>query len=422
MGKIKKDSSEDMHSEIGLIPTDWKANVLADLCSLQSGYAFKSDRFGKGEYKLITPQNFTKDGRANFSANNTKTTDEKVDNKYLCTQNDILVLLTDLTSTCELLGRPVLLTKEDGIVLLNQRIAKIEITSNIDKTYLMYFLLTERQHKWIKSTASGTTVRHSSNNILLNSIILCPPLPEQQKIARILSTWNKAIEKTEQLIDRKQQLKKGLMQQLLTGKVRFSGSNGNWKIKRIEELGTVIRGASPRPKSDPRYYGGNVPRLMVEDVTRDGKYVTPKVDFLTEEGSKLSRPCKAGTLTIVCSGDVGTPSFLAVDACIHDGFLGITDLSDQIDEDYLYYQMLRLKSKIERSATHGGVFTNLTTQILKDFEIQVPPLKEQKTISTMVSQMDRDLVKETKLLDLMRAQKSGLMQKLLTGEVRVKLK
>ena len=97
-----------------------------------------------------------------------------------------------------------------------------------------------------------------------------------------------------------------------------------WHVLSLSQVGRVIRGASPRPKGDKRFYGGNIPRLMVEDVTRDGKWVTPSVDFLTDEGAKRSRPCKKGTLTIVCSGVVGIPSFLAVDACIHDGFLALS--------------------------------------------------------------------------------------------------
>ena len=259
-----------------------------------------------------------------------------------------------------------------------------------------------------------------SQKPIYSKIISLPPLPEQQKIARILSTWDKAIEKTEQLIAQKQLLKKGLMQQLLTGKKRLREFKGKWKRRMVGEIGTIIRGASPRPKGDLRYYGGNIPRLMVEDVTRDGKYVTPRVDFLTKEGAKLSRPCKKGTLTIVCSGDVGTPSFLAVDACIHDGFLGITDLISTIDEDFLYYQMLRLKSRIERSATHGGVFTNLTTQILKDFEIELPEFEEQRKIALIINKTDDDIMKEEHHLMLIKSQKKGLMQKLLTGAIRTK--
>jgi type I restriction enzyme S subunit len=129
-----------------------------------------------------------------------------------------------------------------------------------------------------------------------------------------------------------------------------------WKKVTIGEIGHVLRGASPRPKGDPRYYGGSVPRLMVADVTRDGRYVTPRIDFLTEEGATLSRPMPKGTLTIVCSGDVGTPSFLAIDACIHDGFLAVTNLSQRCKPEYLYEAFLSLKSQLERSATHGGGF------------------------------------------------------------------
>ena len=194
----------------------------------------------------------------------------------------------------------------------------------------------------------------------------------------------------------------------------------DWELKKLGDIGTVIRGASPRPQGDPRYYGGNIPRLMVEDVTRDGKYVTPKVDFLTEEGAKRSRPCKAGTLTIVCSGGVGVPSILAVDCCIHDGFLALLDIDKSVDEDYLFYQIFTLKERLERSATHGGVFTNLTTTILKEFPITIPPLLEQKAIAHILSLKDSIITKNNLLIAKKELQKKWLMQNLLTGKKRLK--
>ena len=143
----------------------------------------------------------------------------------------------------------------------------------------------------------------------------------------------------------------------------------DWNVAKLGELGRIIRGASPRPQGDRRYYGGYIPRLMVEDVTRDGKYVTPRVDFLTDEGAKLSRPCKKGTLTIVCSGTVGIPSFLAVDACIHDGFLALVNIKKQVSDDYLYHQLFMLRSKFESSATHGGVFTLHVSQNFRTYSL-----------------------------------------------------
>ena len=109
------------------------------------------------------------------------------------------------------------------------------------------------------------------------------------------------------------------------------------KFITIEDVATVVRGSSPRPQGDIRYYGGNIPRLMVSDVTRDGMYVTPKIDFLTEEGATKSRPMKKGDFIIAVSGDPGEPCILSVDACIHDGFVGFRNLDiSKVFTPYLY--------------------------------------------------------------------------------------
>ena len=194
----------------------------------------------------------------------------------------------------------------------------------------------------------------------------------------------------------------------------------DWLHYKIKNIARVIRGASPRPKGDKRYYGGDIPRLMVEDVTRDGKFVTPQVDFLTKEGEKLSRPCKKGTLTIVCSGTVGIPSFLAVDACIHDGFLALIEIDKNISNDYLYHQLSSLRNKFESSATHGGVFTNLTTSILEEFTVAFPPTKEeQSVIAESLSNIDELIQQLDYLIQKKKNIKQGAMQELLTGKRRL---
>jgi type I restriction enzyme S subunit len=202
--------------------------------------------------------------------------------------------------------------------------------------------------------------------------------------------------------------------------LRFPEFDEDWEEKTISDIGTVIRGASPRPQGDKRYYGGNVPRLMVADVTRDGKFVTPKIDFLTEEGAKLSRPCKAGTLTIVCSGTVGIPSILAVDACIHDGFLAVIDIDKKYDTEYLYHQLSTLRDKFEKSATHGGVFTNLTTAGIKEFSVTFPTLPEQQKIAAFLTAVDEKIQQITKKKDLLEQYKKGVMQKIFNQEIRFK--
>lgn len=202
----------------------------------------------------------------------------------------------------------------------------------------------------------------------------------------------------------------------MIGKSRYKETKAgwlpmDWSAVEMQEIGNIIRGASPRPQGDPRYYGGNVPRLMGADVTRDGKWVTPKIDFLTEAGAKLSRPCAKGTLTITCSGDVGIPAFLAVDACIHDGFLALIGINkSKINNDFLYHVIFSLKQRFDSSATHGGVFTNLTTSILKEFCIPAPTLPEQEKIAAILTTVDDKLDVISRQIEATQSLKQGLMQ------------
>jgi type I restriction enzyme S subunit len=303
-----------------------------------------------------------------------------------------------------------------------------------ESNYLCHFINSEIGQKFFTQSQIGGAQKNVNAGTLRGMPVPLPKLPEQRSIATALSDMDELLGACERLIAKKRDLKQAAMQQLLTGKTRLPGFGEgkgyqqtevgeipeDWNIFVIEELGTVIRGASPRPKGDKRYYGGEVPRLMVEDVTRDGKFVTPSVDFLTEEGARRSRPCPKGTLTLVCSGTVGIPSFLAIDACIHDGFLALIDIKKKVDDDFLYHFLKTQQSRFDNSATHGGVFTNLTTEIFKNFKVPLPTkVEEQRAIATVLSDMDAEIATLEQRRDKTRALKQAMMQELLTGRIRL---
>jgi type I restriction enzyme S subunit len=157
---------------------------------------------------------------------------------------------------------------------------------------------------------------------------------------------------------------------------------------KLGDLCEVVRGSSPRPKGDSRFYGGSVPRLMVADVTRDGKYVTPKIDSLTPEGAAQSRPMKKGDLVIAVSGNPGLPAILEIDACIHDGFVGLRNLNtSKVFVDYLYCYLSLFKEEINNKAV-GAIFKNLTTHQIAAIDIPLPPIAEQKRIAAILDRAD----------------------------------
>lgn len=305
-------------------------------------------------------------------------------------------------------------------VAFNQDVKALSLDRSISADFLLHQLLATESRIPIDRTGIGAGKIETV--ALAQFEIGVPSKAEQQKIAECLSTLDELIGAESRKLDALQSHKKGLMQQLFPRagetrpRLRFPEFQNapEWAAQRLGKIGRVIRGSSPRPKSDPRYFGGPVPRLMVQDVTRDGKWVTPRIDSLTKEGAKLSRPCPAGTLTIVCSGDVGVVSFLAVDACIHDGFLALIDIDESIvTKDFLFHSLSTLREQFEKGATHGGVFTNLTTSIFDQFEIRCPIVPaEQNRITSCLTSLDDLIAAQSAKLEALRIHKRGLMQQL----------
>lgn len=200
--------------------------------------------------------------------------------------------------------------------------------------------------------------------------------------------------------------------------LRFPDFEGEWEKPKLSAKVEIFRGASPRPKGDKRFYGGDIPRLLIEDVTRDGKYAYPKIDFLTKEGAKKSRFVKRGNVVLSCSGTrVAIPGILGIDACIHDGWLGFRNFNN-VDNEFLYYVFVKLHGKMQGEATKGGVFNNLTTSIVKDLKLGFPSLPEQTKIATFLTAVDKRIHLLTRKKEKLEHYKKGVMQKLFSRELR----
>ena len=324
------------------------------------------------------------------------------------------------------------------IITIQGSIGKVAITqydAYIDRTLLViesfkiplikdfFAFILKELFDMEKNKADGGIIKTINKENLSKFKIKIPEsLEEQKRVAEILTCVDNNIDITEQKIKKLEMIKEGMLEKLFNkglGKNKLKDSElglipENWNILSLEEMGNdIIRGASPRPQGDPRYYGGNVPRLMGADVSRDGKVTIPKIDFLTEAGAKLSRFLPKGTLVITCSGDVAVPTFLGVDCCIHDGFIAFKQISELIDNRFLYYFFLKFKKELEKVATDGGIFVNLTTSLIKETKLALPPKEEQIQIVSILEKIDENIdvvkLKKEKLEQL----KKGLLNELL---------
>jgi type I restriction enzyme S subunit len=161
-----------------------------------------------------------------------------------------------------------------------------------------------------------------------------------------------------------------------------------WGIFAVNDLCKVGRGASPRPVGDPKYFGGLTPWIKIADANRTGtRYIEETRETVTEEGKNRSVFLKKGSLIVSNSGSAGIPKFLAVDGCIHDGWLYFTEYKN-LDDKFFYYWWLYNGQRVSDTYANGAVLQNLNTDLVRNLFIATPKIEEQKKISSILWNID----------------------------------
>lgn len=404
-------------SEMGLIPADWEIKKLGELTKLTNGYAFSSDFYSDAGPILLTPGNFKLDGGLYFNKRNTLRYCGTTNKSMQFKKGDLLIVMTDLTPGCNLLGKPGFVNT-DEVVLHNQRIGKITVFNKIvTSKYLYWFFVSELFSKRMKDTATGSTVRHTSVGSINNSFIPLPPtLIEQDLIATALSDTDALIGSLEKLIAKKKAIKQGTMQQLLTGKKRLPGFSGKWEVKKLGELVVYKNGKSFESAVDKN---GEFSLITLNSIGIDGK-LKPEHLRVNESDNSLER----GDLIIVLS-DVA-----------HGNFLGLTDVIPESKKYVLNQRMGALKKLNQVTSTFlsyyinhnqlyfkmmgkGSSQQNLGKYDILNFELNLPSVNEQVQIATVLKEIDAEISLLVNKQSKYKSIKQGMMQELLTGKTRL---
>ncbi len=281
--------------------------------------------------------------------------------------------------------------------------------------WLSYVLATDMMRRRIASGATGTSgsMKNISQSTFLNLRILIPPLPEQHKIAEILGTWDEAIRLTADLIAAKQQRKKGLMQRLLSGEVRFPGFAGRpWINTTLGSMAQIVMGQSPSSINYNRE-GEGLPLIQGNaDIT--DRRTTPR-NFTTE----ITKESFPGDIILSVRAPVGETAISEHHACIGRGVCAIR--AERIDKHFLFQLLVSIEQTWQTYA-QGSTFTAINSADIKQLQLNIPSDNgEQRKIASLLRACDREINLLQQKLAALQQQKKGLMQRLLTGAVRVKI-
>ena len=168
-----------------------------------------------------------------------------------------------------------------------------------------------------------------------------------------------------------------------------------WKEVRLGDVCSIQRGASPRPIQKFISKEG-MPWVKIADATGiSSRYISSTAEYIIKEGISKSRIVHPGDLIVSNSATPGLPKFMAIEACVHDGWLIIRDL-DGIDKVFLYYVFINIRRRLSNQA-NGSVFMNLKTDIVKDFVIKLPTLDDQRRIASILSSLDQKIELNNKI-------------------------
>ena len=286
--------------------------------------------------------------------------------------------------------------------------------------FLGYQVNSVSYRKQLQALIQGIKVCSLGKQAIANTYFAVPPLPEQQRIVSVLSLWDTAIAKQTALIEMLTLRKRGLMQQLLTGKKRLEGFCGEWKEVRLGDVASINRGGSPRPIERYLTKGEGFNWIKIGDVGVNAKYITSTEEKIIKEGLSKTRFVKSGDFVLSNSMSFGRPYILKINGCIHDGWLVIQEYSQTFNIDFLYY-ILGYDTTLAqyKSMAAGSGVLNLNKEIVKEVQLRIPSIDEQIVIASILVNADKEIELANKKLARLQEEKRGLMQVLLTGKKRI---
>lgn len=419
-------------TELGWIPEEWNNIKIGDIFELSGGLSVSREKLGNSGVCYLHYGDIHKRDKNYINVDIDKNWLPKIEGKFDQFKNSVKledgdIVFADASEDYEGIGKSVAILNENNKEFVSglHTIVGKDINRVLDRNFKRFCLSTDTIRKQFRKFAVGTSVYGISRENLKKISVLVPPLEEQQKIAEILSTVDSQIDDTDKLIEKTKELKKGLMQRLLTkgiGHSEFKKSEVGeipveWEKKRLSEVATVIDSLHETPK----YTELGVSMIRVVDV--NGRYINTDTTFKVDEETylKFTRKYVPQCEDIIMSrvGSYGLTSYLKTceRVCLGQNIVVIS--TSALNKKYLFYALNSnyVKGEIDK-VTVGSSQKTLSLANINKLHILVPTLEEQEKIANILSSVDKEIEEYENKKEKLEELKRGLMQQLLTGKIR----
>ena len=397
---------------IGVIPMEWEVSKLGDLGEIISGLTY-------------SPNDIDEEGILVLRSSNVKERQlVYTDNVFVKTEKfnpvkkgDILICVRNGSKS--LIGKNALITAEaEGFAFG----AFMAIYRSDYNNYLYQIFGTDLFQKEINKNLGATINSINGSDLKLFKLPI-PPLPEQQKIAEILSTWDNAIATCKKTIETLEDRNKGLAQQLLSGKKRLSGFSEKWNKTELGKISKRVTAKNEELNDTVVTISAQRGFVLQEDFfnkrvasdTLSGYFLLKKGQFAYNKSYSNGYPM--GAFKRLNNFDKAVVTTLYI--CF--------ELLENVNSDYMvhFFENGFMTNNLMKVAKEGGRAHGLLNIGLDDFmslELTIPSFEEQTAIAQVLETADQELKSYETKLEALQLQKKGLMQQLLTGKIRVNVK
>jgi len=375
-------------TEIGVIPEDWEVKKLGEECDVRDG-THDSPKYTNKGVRFVTSKNIV-NGKLDFSDISliSELDAKEINKRSKVDKGDILM------SMIGTIGNAVLIDVDPNFCIKNTALIKHKKT-DLDFNYLIQLIYSEFYQNYINNKLDGGIQKFISLSVLRYLDFPLPPLPEQKAIAEVLSDTDNLIQALEKRIAKKRLIKQGAMQKLLTPK-------DNWEVEEIIKLASVTTGSK-----------------NTQDRTDDGKY---PFFVRSQTIERINSYAFDGEAVLTAGDGVGTGKvfhYINGKFDFHQRVYKISHFNERLDGYFFFlYFSNNFYNRIMQMTAKSSV-DSVRMEMIANMKIPLPPLPEQKVITEVLSDMDKEIETLEKKRAKYKLIKQGLMQNLLTGKIRL---